>query len=91
MRSAEGAEAVRREREAKRAGAVTSNPDLKADVLGSDFILKGRIQDQVKSDGRYRSRFYVFTFELVDLESGRTAWIDEYTMKSQSEKSVISN
>ena len=89
-RSAEGLEAVRAEREAKRAGAVSSNPNRRGDVLGSDFVLKGTIQDRAISDGRLKSVYYLVTFELTDLETGELRWTNDYEAKFLSEKSVIS-
>jgi len=88
-RSSESAEAVERERAAKRSGAVTTNPDLQGDVAGADYILKGTIKDQTKSDGSLRSKFFLVTFELTNLETQELAWTDEYQVKFESEKSVI--
>jgi PBP1b-binding outer membrane lipoprotein LpoB len=89
-RSAEGLEAVRKEREAKRAGAVTANAGRTGDVLGSDYVLKGVIQDRVKQAGKLKSAYYLVTFELTDLETGRLVWTGDYEAKFESEKSVIS-
>jgi len=88
-RSAEGLEAVRREREAKRSGAVTTNEGMRGGVLGSDYVLKGVIQDRVQQSGRLKSAFYLVTFELTDLETSRLVWTNDYETKFESEKSVI--
>lgn len=88
-RSAEGLEAVRAEREAKRSGAVAGNESRRGDVLGSDYVLKGVIQDRVQQSGRLKSAYYLVTFELTDLETGRLAWTNSYETKFESEKSVI--
>jgi len=88
-RSAEGLEAVRREREAKRAGAVTQNEGMKGGVLGSDYVLKGVIQDRVQQSGKLKSAYYLVTFELTDLETSRLMWTNDYETKFESEKSVI--
>jgi penicillin-binding protein activator len=88
-RSAEGLEAVRREREAKRSGAVTANEGKRGGVLGSDYVLKGVIQDRVQQSGRLKSAYYQVTFELTDLETGRLVWTNDYATKFESEKSVI--
>jgi hypothetical protein len=89
-RSAEGLDAVKREREAKRSGAVTSKPGLKGDVLGSDYVLKGVIQDRVQQSGNHKSAYYVVTFELTNLETSELVWTGDYETKFESEKSVIS-
>lgn len=88
-RSAEGLEAVRREREAKRAGAVTSKPGQVGEVAGSDYVLKGRIQDRVLQSGKLKSAYYLVTFELTNLETTELAWTNDYETKFESEKSVI--
>jgi hypothetical protein len=77
-RSAEGLEAVRREREAKRAGAVSSNEGRRGDVLGSDYVLKGIIQDRVQQSGRMKSAYYLVTFELTDLETSLKSHIETH-------------
>ena len=87
--SAEGLEAVKSEREAKRSGAVTSNEGRRADVLGSDYVLKGTIRDRVQQSGSMKSAYYLVTFELTDLESSEKVWMGSYETKFESEKSVI--
>jgi uncharacterized protein (TIGR02722 family) len=88
-RSAEGLEAVRAEREAKRASAVTANVAQRGEVLGSDYILKGVIRDRVQQSGRMKSAYYLVTFQLTDLETSEKVWQDDYETKFESEKSVI--
>lgn len=88
-RSAEGLEAVRQEREAKRARAVSANPNMKGDVLGSDYVLKGVIKSRIQQGGRLKSAYYLVTFELTDLETGELRWTGDYETKFESEKSVI--
>lgn len=89
-RSAESLEAVRREREAKRAGAVAGKLSQRGDVLGSDYLLKGRIQDRVLQSGKLKSAYFVVTFELTNLETTELVWTNDYEAKFASEKSVIS-
>jgi len=88
-RSAEGLDAVKHEREAKRAGAVTANEGMKGNVLGSDYVLKGLIQDRVQQSGHAKSAYYLVTFELTDLETTRLVWTNDYEAKFLTEKSVI--
>lgn len=88
-RSAEGLEAVRSERAAKRSGAVAGKESQRGDVLGSDFVLKGRIQDRVLQSNRLKSAYYLVTFELTDLETSELVWTGDYEAKFESEKSVI--
>lgn len=89
-RSKEGLEAVRAERAAKRAGAVSANPDLQGNLLGSDYVLKGTIKERVQQSRDLKSVYYLVTFELTDLETSRLVWTNDYETKFESEKSVIS-
>lgn len=89
-RSSDGLEAVRAERAAKRSAAVSSKESQRGDVLGSDYVLKGRIQDRVLQSGKLKSAYYVVTFELTNLETSELAWTNSYETKFESEKSVIS-
>jgi len=88
-RSSVGLDAVKREREAKRTGAVTSNEGKRGDVLGSDYVLYGVIRDRVQQSGTLKSAYYAVTFTLTDLETDRKVWQNEYETKFLSEKSVI--
>jgi PBP1b-binding outer membrane lipoprotein LpoB len=44
----------------------------------------------VKQSGKLKSAYYLVTFELTDLETGRLVWTGDYEAKFESEKSVIS-
>ncbi len=89
-RSKESAEEVMSERAAKRSGAVDSNPAMRGQVGGSDYVLKGTIKDRRIQSGSMRSVYYLVTFELTDLETQELVWTNEYEAKFLSEKSVIS-
>ena len=89
-RSSVGLDAVKREREAKRSGAVAGNEGKRSDVLGSDYVLYGVIRDRQQQSGKLRSAYYAITFTLTDLESDRKVWQNAYETKFLSEKSVIS-
>jgi hypothetical protein len=88
-RSSEGLAAVQKERDAKRSGAVAANDGKRGAVLGSDYVLKGLIQDRVQQSGKLKSAYYLVTFELTDLETGELKWTNSYETKFTSEKSVI--
>jgi PBP1b-binding outer membrane lipoprotein LpoB len=89
-RSAVGLDAVRREREAKRSGAVAGKESMKQSVAGSDYALTGVIQDRVQQSGKLKSVYYLVTFRLVNLESDEIVWKGDYDTKFLSEKPVIS-
>lgn len=88
-RSGEGIEAIRAERDAKRSGAVTSNPNMAGNLAGSDYVLKGTIKDRVLQGRDLKSVYYLVTFEMTDLETSELVWTNEYETKFVSEKSVI--
>lgn len=88
-RSSLGLDAVRRERDAKRAGAVSANQGQKGDVMGADYVLYGVIRDRTQQSGSLKSAFYQVTFTLTDLETDRKIWQNDYQTKFLSEKSVI--
>ncbi|MFO1076720.1 MAG: hypothetical protein U1E73_03230 [Planctomycetota bacterium] len=87
-RSSVGLDAVKREREAKRAGAVTSKRDRVGEVEGSDYVLYGTIRDRVQQSGRLKSAFYDVTFTLTDLETDRKVWQRNYQTKFLSNRPV---
>ncbi len=88
-RSPEALELIKSERAAKRSGAVEGNPSKQGNVLGADYVLKGRIQDRVLQSSDRKSAYYLVTFELTDLETSRLMWTGDYEAKFDSEKSVI--
>ena len=88
-RSAEGLDAVRAERAAKREQAVTANPNLRGSLAGSDFVLKGVIQDRAAIGRDLRSVYYLVNFELTDLETSELVWTQDYETKFESEKSPV--
>ena len=86
-RSKEGLEEIKRERAAKRSGAVTSKEQK--GLAGSDYVLKGVIKERVKQGSGLKSVYYMVVFELVDLETGELCWTRDYETKFESERSVI--
>ncbi len=88
-RSSAGLDAVRREREAKRAGSVTVNQGQRGEVMGADYVLYGVIRDRTQQSGSLKSAYYQVTFTLTDLETDRKMWQNDYQTKFLSEKSVI--
>jgi len=87
-RSAEGLEAVKHEREAKRAGAVTANEGMRGNVLGSDYVLKGVIEDRTLQTSSKKTHYYLVTMELTDLETGQLKWTGDYEAKFLSHQSI---
>ena len=86
-RSPEANELVDAERRMKDRGQVSGTNDRP--VAGSDFALKGTIKSRDRQAGRLRSSYIVVTIQLVDLVTGELVFLDNYEMKTESEKSVI--
>ena len=86
-RSPEANELVDAERRMKARGEVSGENDRP--IAGGDYALKGTIKSRDRQSGRLRSSYVVVTIQLVDLVTGELAFVDNYEMKTESEKSVI--
>lgn len=86
-RSPEANELVDAERRMKERGQVSGTNDRP--VAGSDYALKGTIKSRDRQAGKLRSSYIVVTIQLVDLVTGELVFLDNYEMKTESEKSVI--
>jgi len=86
-RSPEASELVDAERRMKERGQVSGANDRK--VAGGDYALKGTIKSRDRQAGRLRSSYIVVTIQLVDLVTQELVFLDNYEMKTESEKSVI--
>lgn len=78
------------EREMKREGDVDYNPDLMANApLGADFFLKGRADglSNVSTEGQAETILY--TFKLVDAETGLEVWEDLFTTKKEGRDDLL--
>ena len=88
-RSKESLEEVKAERAAKRAEAVSKNPNLEGALGGADYVLKGTLKDRVVQGKDIKTAYYLVTFELTDLETSELVWTNQYEAKFGTEKSVI--
>ena len=86
-RSPEANELVDAERRMKERRQVSGTNDRP--IAGGDFALKGTIKSRDRQAGKLRSSYIVVTIQLVDLVTGELAFVDNYEMKTESEKSVI--
>lgn len=73
-----------KEREAKRAGVVTSGGTR--GLAGADFFLTGVISSIDKAVADKRSTYTLFSFRLTDAESSEIVWEDEYEMKKVGQR-----
>lgn len=72
-------DAIIAEREAKRAGRVTSTHSGK--MGGADYFLSGSISSITQSVKQRQSVYMRFSFRLVDAETSEVVWEDEYEFK----------
>lgn len=86
-RSTEATDLTKDERALKDSGEVDGKNDRK--VAGSDFVLKGVIASRDRQAGKLKSSYVNVTFELTDLVTQELVWTGDYSMKTESEKSVI--
>ena len=78
---------IRAEREAKRAGEVTSSGEKQ--VSGADYFLTGTLKSISKSAGGMVSDYVYFSFELIDAESSNVVWANDYDVKKVGERGVL--
>ena len=81
------AEEIYRERDMKRSGEVAGGP--KKAVLGADYFLTGTVSAIDKGDGKWRSTFMRYEFNLTDAESSQLIWANEYEVKKVGKKGMF--
>lgn len=75
----------------KRSGGYDSGSlGLSKNRISADYRLTGEIASlrQATSQGA-QSNFVVFTFRVLDLESGATVWLDEYDFIKEGQNSLL--
>jgi hypothetical protein len=88
-------EAVQKERELKRSGAVstptdeTGQPKLAAAPLGTDYFLTGELQALSKTTGRAASDYILATFKLIDAETNALMWQDDAEWKKVGAAGIV--
>lgn len=81
---------ILKEREMKRQGQVDYDADLRAVApLGADFFLKGRADGLANVSTKGQADTIVYTFKLVDAETGMDVWEDLYRTKREGKDDVI--
>ncbi len=84
--------AVEEERELKREGVTDSGTTgLTRAQLGADYRLVGRIgtRDSVDPKSGVKSRYSMYTFEVLDMESGELIWSNLYEFKKENRDNVV--
>ncbi len=78
------------EREMKRTGQVDYDPELRAMVpAGGDYFLRGRADGLANVSTRGQSDFIIYSFKLVDAETGIEVWEDYYQTMREGRDDVI--
>lgn len=79
---------VMAEREKKRAGIYDSGKQ-EAAMAGADYLLKGEMRGLAKASREGNSDYIVYTFQLIDAESGGILWMGDYETKKASDVDVV--
>lgn len=88
----EYADVVQQERDLKSAGKVDVGTTGRTRAMaGADYRLVGRIgtRDAIDPRSGVRSRYSMYTFELLDLEYGDIVWSNIYEFKKETQDNVI--
>lgn len=82
---------VEGERKAKTEGVIDAGTLRKSEILGADYRLVGRLSSQstIGETTGVKTNYFVFAFELLDLNDSRIAWADVYDVQKQGADDVI--
>ncbi len=81
-------QAVMTERTKKRAGMYDQGKASKS-MAGADYLLKGEMRSLSKASKSGASDYILYSFQLVDAESGIILWVGDYETKKMSDTGVI--
>src|SRR3989338_11549016 len=76
-------QAVMAERAKKRAGMYDQGKSTAA-MAGADYLLKGEMRSLSKASKEGVSDYIVYSFQLIDAESGVILWMGDYETKKMS-------
>lgn len=80
--------AVLEERAKKRGGLYDAGNTTEA-MAGADYLLRGEMRSLTKSAGDVTSDYIVYSFKLVNAETGAILWMDDYETKKAAETGVV--
>ncbi len=80
--------AVMNERAKKRAGIYDQGKSSKA-MAGADYLLKGEMRSLSKASREGVSDYILYSFSLIDAETGGILWMGDYETKKQGSTGVI--
>ncbi|MEQ8820628.1 MAG: CsgG/HfaB family protein [Sumerlaeia bacterium] len=83
-------EDVLNERDAKRAGEIDYDPDRRAPrPAGADFFLRGEVTGLATASRQGQADYLLYTFSLIDTETGIELWQDLYETKREGRDDVL--
>jgi TolB-like protein len=80
--------AVLEERAKKRGGLYDAGNTTEA-MAGADYLLLGEMRSLTKAAGAETSDYIVYSFKLVNAETGAILWMDDFETKKAGEAGVI--
>lgn len=80
--------AVLEERAKKRGGLYDSGNATDA-MAGADYLLRGEMRSLTKATGSETSDYIVYSFKLVNAETGAILWMDDFETKKAGDTGVI--
>jgi PBP1b-binding outer membrane lipoprotein LpoB len=81
-------QAVLEERAKKRGGLYDAGATTEA-MAGADYLLRGEMRSLTKAAGSGTSDYIVYSFKLVNAETGAIVWMDDFETKKAGETGVI--
>ena len=86
---ARDSEAAVLEERAKKRGGLYDAGNPTAAMAGADYLLRGEMRSLTKSAGNETSDYLVYSFKLVNAETGAILWMDDYETKKAAETGVV--
>jgi len=81
-------QAVLEERAKKRGGLYDAGNTTEA-MAGADYLLRGEMRSLSKAADNQTSDYIVYSFKLVNAETGAILWMDDFETKKAGETGVI--
>ena len=81
---------LQRERDAKRAGNVTSSSDANVqEFKGADYFLTGKLSGLSTSGKNGVSDYILYTFQLIDVRTSAIVWGGDDEIKKQAQSDAV--
>ncbi|MBL92215.1 MAG: hypothetical protein CMH56_10465 [Myxococcales bacterium] len=81
-------QAIIQEREKKRSGMYDQGENAPA-MFGADYFLKGEMRSLSKSNTSEVSDYIVYSFQLINTETGAILWMGDYETKKAGDTGVV--